>query len=169
MNYLLSGISEDCQKNVIDKLAEKLGFEVAIFVNTYLSKGASFFNGLTSNAPIAGTVITAQAFRSGFGGSNPIWYGRTVAQHFNNAPSGIQVNALTSITSPTLLVFVRPGTIDLSSGGSNGRNLSLLFHEALHGYGGSLGGTTYNDQDLRETFGIGASGNISAYIKQHCF
>lgn len=168
MNYLLSGISEDCQKNVIDKLAQKLGFEVGAFVN-YLRLGATFFNGLTSTAPIAGTVTTTRAFRSGFGGANPLWYGRTVAEHFNNAPSGLQVNAVTSLLSPTLLVFIRPGALDLSQGGDNARNLSLLFHEGLHGYGGSQGGTTYHDQDLRGAFGIGSAGDISAYIKQQCF
>jgi RHS repeat-associated protein len=168
MNYLLSGVSEDCQKNVIDKLAQKLGFEAVAFVN-YLRLGVTFFNGLTSTAAIAGTITSARAFRAGFGGSNPIWYGRTVAEHFNNPPSGLQVNAVTSITSPTLLVFVRPGALELSLGGDNARNLSLLFHEGLHGYGGTQGGTTYHDQDLRDAFGIGSAGDISAYIKQHCF
>jgi hypothetical protein len=161
----LSGkIGKNCQKNVIDKLAQKYGFGLSDFVS-YLGKGANFYNGLTSQAPVAGTITTPQAANAGFG------RGATIASVFNNTSSGLQTNALTSITSPTLLVFLRPNAISRSRGGVNDDNLGLLFHEGLHGYGGTQGGTSYFDQDLTSTFGLKGkdSGSISDHISRNCF
>ena len=155
--------SEDCQENVIDRLTP-LGFNLNDFVS-YLERGAAFYNGTTSQAPAAGTVTTLQAANAGYG------QGATVADVFANNANRRQTNALTSITSRSLLIFIRPGTLNVSQGGNNGDNFGLLFHEALHGYGGSRGGTSFFDADLQDAFGLshGASQNISDYIQEHCF
>lgn len=131
-DYLYSRISEDCQKNVVDKLAANLsgGFDIASF-QQYLTHGAEFYNGLTSDVLVAGNVMPRQPANILYGG------GATVGGVFRSHPG---VNAMTSILSPTLTIFIRPGNdgngipvVDLSNGGNNPRNLSFLFHEALHG------------------------------------
>jgi RHS repeat-associated protein len=164
--YDLGNLSSDCLKHVIQPLTKSLGFNLGAFV-TYLGHGADFYNGLGSNALIAGTVTTAQAANN-----SPFFPGETIAQAFNTISGGQQTVALTSIMSPTLEVFLNPKFINRSNKGVNGQNLALLFHEALHGYGGSLGGTSYFDADLRSAFGLPAgcpSSQISDYIQKHCF
>lgn len=50
--------------------------------------------------------------------------------------------------------------------------MALLFHEALHGFGGTVGGTSYFDADIQAAFGIDvgkASENITKYIRENCF
>jgi hypothetical protein len=79
---------------------------------------------------------------------------------------------MTSIIAPALTTFLRPGNdvngtpvIDPSNGGINARNLSLLFHEALHGL------TRKVDEDLQSALGLpeGPSSNITQYIAENCF
>lgn len=97
--------------------------------------------------------------------------GATVAGVFNDT-SSTKTNAMTSITSLTLLAFLRPGRVSTSKSGVNGGNLALLFHESLHGFGGSLGGSSYFDQDLKSTFGLKSgkgSDDITKHIKKNCF
>jgi hypothetical protein len=131
---------------------------------TYTSYPAQYILGLPEQVSVHdGAFTLISRITNNYDETYPI------AGHFNNAPTGLQVNAMTSITSPTLLIFFRPDTIDLRNGGVNGRNLSLLFHEALHGYGGSLGGTSFFDGDLRRAFNLGQNGDISEHIRKNCF
>jgi len=162
-------ISRRCQEEVIDRLTP-IGFSLDGFVS-YLERGAAFYNGETSQAPIAGTITTQQAANAGFGA------GATVASVFarETVVNGQtrRFEALTSITSPSLLMFFRPGTIDTSRGGNNRSNFGRLFHEGLHGYGGSTGGTSLFDQDLEQAFYGNRRGRPSSdftdYIGQRCF
>src|SRR5438105_13370084 len=55
---LASGVSEDCQKNVIDKL-KGIGFDLNRFIN-FLGNNPQFYNGVTSQALAAGTVSPKQ-------------------------------------------------------------------------------------------------------------
>ncbi len=164
-NFLNLPISENCQKNVMDKLAAAFSnFSASAFARYLLEGGAQFFNGLTSNAPVAGTLLPTQAANAAFG------QGATIAGVFSSHPG---INAMTSITLPTLTIFLRPGNdangnpvIDPSNGGHNARNQSLLFHEGLHGFLGK------GDQDIQNAlFGSsgGASSNITEYIRANCF
>ncbi|MGD9631094.1 MAG: discoidin domain-containing protein [Pyrinomonadaceae bacterium] len=162
---IFNNFSGSCQKNVFDKLKKHFSdFDQSDFVR-YVNNSPSsgLRDGTTSTDPVAGTITGAQA------ATNPPYAGSTtVADYFRNR-TGMQ--AVTSITSPHLLVFFRPSTISLANEGNNRDNLSLLFHEALHGYGGKLGGTSYFDDELQAAFGLssGASENISQYIRRNCF
>jgi len=164
---LLNGqISDDCRKNVVDKLASSFSDfnygEFARFFNTGTS--SSFQDGTTSGAPIAGTITGAQAAAILFPGST------SISDAFASNP-GLQ--ALTSITSSTLSIFLRPGAINTSNNGNNADNKALLFHEAIHGYGGTKGGTSYFDDEVQKAFGLKVdpknTGNITDYIKKQCF
>ena len=163
---LEEGISEKCQKNVIDKLAKSsseggIGFNLSGFIS-YLKQGATYYDGTRSGLSIAGNVVSQQAFNAGLAQNPPIWNGNTVAQHFANTPG---LNALASTTAPTLTIYLGPGAVDSSNSGANSRNQSLLFHEALHGFKGNV------DSDIQNALGLpgGASQNISDYIKGNCF
>lgn len=158
-------ISEKCQKNVIDKLEKYLGFSFKDF-QSFLAKGTEFYDGTKSTATVAGNVTLQLPADVKYG------RGATVASVFNSDDANKQVNALTSITSPTLKAYFRPSSIS----GNSRSAAALLFHEALHGFGGTKGGTSYFDQDIQQAlFGknsekVGeASSNISDYIKKHCF
>ena len=157
--------SEKCQKNVIDKLAASFGFSLNDF-QSFLKKGGEFYDGEKSKVTIAGNVYTKQAGDSKYG------KGATVSGVFNKTSNGTQLNGLTSVNSSTLKIYYRQSAIT----GDEKEDGSLLFHEALHGYGGSLGGTSYFDDEIQEAFfGKGskevgkASSNIKAYIKKYCF
>jgi YD repeat-containing protein len=153
-------ISDDCRGNVIDKLTAN-GFDLSEFVR-YLSGPVEFYNGLTSQAPAAGTVHPQRT-------ANLLWGARaTIADIFNSPTNNRRTIALTSITSSTLLVFFNPTYISTDNGGVNGRNLGLLFHEALHGFGARS--NSFYDQDLMRIFNLsGASNELSSYIQRHCF
>ncbi len=83
------------------------------------------------------------------------------------------MNAVTSVISNQLEIFLRPGNdangnpvVDLANGGVNSRNEGFLFHEALHGFTGAV------DEDLKDALGIpqnSPSSAISAYISSNCF
>ncbi len=156
-------ISEDCQKNVIDRLSNDstLKFDIEKF-RAFIANGAQFYDGTQSNALYAGTITTASAALA-----NGIAAGTTVAQRFANTPG---VNAETSILSSSLVIFFRPNSI---SNSSQSQNMSLLFHEALHGFGGSLGGTSYFDSELqralRLTVDPNNTRNITDHIRNNCF
>jgi RHS repeat-associated protein len=150
---LASGVSEDCKSNVIDKL-KGIGFDLKGFIN-FLGNSPQFYNGLTSQALAAGTVSPKQAADILYGP------GATIADIFKGSGTA-RPNALTSITSPTFLSFLRPDAI----GGGGAGTQSLLFHEGIHGFTGKV------DADIQNALGIAetsVSQNITAYIKRHCF
>jgi hypothetical protein len=160
--------SESCYNNVINPLAVKFGFGVAEFYN-YLNQVATVYDGTSSLAPVAGIVTSTAAANAQYGP------GASIASVFNqirrDSATGprLRTDALTSIITPTFTAFFRPSAID-SSGTSAGltRNAGLLFHEALHGFGGTLGGTSYFDQELKSAFGLTGAGSndISDYISR---
>jgi hypothetical protein len=158
-------ISDKCRENVIDKLSEAFpDFDKGEFVRYLIASGnEGLQDGTTSQARYAGTITTEQA-------ANAAGYGTsTIADVFR---SNRGLNAVTSITAPYFTAFFRPNTIDTSNRGNNSQNKALLFHEALHGYGGTRGGTSYFDSDLQSAFGITVqpvSSNITQYIKDNCF
>jgi RHS repeat-associated protein len=146
--------SGSCQANVLDKFGPDFspGFQ------SYLNQGASFYDGTRSSVPMSTGILGGQAGISYSRSNAP----QTVSGVFR-ANAG--TNAMTSVTTPNLTVYVRPSTIDQSNSGANMRNHSLLFHEALHGY------TRQIDTNLQSTLGlsVGApSGNITAHIAQNC-
>jgi YD repeat-containing protein len=156
LNY--GQFKKDCQEKVLDKLATNISnFNIGDFVR-YLARGWDLYDGTNSQAPIAGTVTVPVAANTLYG------TGATVASAFQ-ANSGL--HAMTSVTSDTFLSFFRPGIIDPSHSGVNNQNLSLLFHEALHGFTGRV------DEDLQEALGLPVdpknSKNITDYIEKHCF
>jgi hypothetical protein len=173
MGVLLDALynpSESCLNKVINPLAEKFGFGVAEFYN-YLNQGAKFYDGTATLAPVAGNVTTPAAANALYGPSASIAsvFGQTRTDPATGAT--LRTDALTSITTPIFTAYFRPSAID-SSGTPAGlaRNAGLLFHEALHGFGGTLGGTSYFDDDLKDAFRlIGAgSDSISEHISKNC-
>ncbi|HXG06307.1 MAG TPA: hypothetical protein VNI77_03160, partial [Nitrososphaera sp.] len=161
-NYLSGGITDDCSQNVIGKLSANLGFDLSAF-KVYLAQGATFYDATRSNIPVAGNVMPRRPADLLYGP------GATIADVFRNSPG---TNAMTSIMTSTLTIFLRPGrdanrtpVVDRSNGGNNSRNLSLLFHEALHGF------TKKVDADIQSSLGLGSgsSSNVTEYIKMHCF
>lgn len=165
-DLLWGNISNRCREKVFGKLSKKFSdFDYGSFARFLNNSGSSGLqDGTTSLDNIAGTVTVPQVAPIMFPGAT------TVADAFR---LNTGLHALTSIVSKFLLVFFRPSTIDMSHNGVNSRNKSLLLHEALHGYGGSLGGFSYFDTELQDAFGITVDGNntenISKYIKDNCF
>jgi hypothetical protein len=154
--------NDECYTQVISRLSAIEGFDVGKFTN-YLRMGGTFYNGTQSQLAVAGNVTSPAAAVAAYG------KGATVATVFRAGAT----NAVTSITAPTLTVFLDPQAI---RGRSAGGLLSFLFHEALHGYGGTLGGTSFFDHDIQVAlFGkdspkVGApSINITKFIEDHCF
>ncbi len=157
LNALTNNVpSQDCQSRVINKVS---GLSWSS-LRSYLLRGAQFFDGTRSTVssaslypPTAGNVFLRL---------NPSR--ATVAQWFSASPG---VNAVTSMVAPRLTVYLRPSTIDPSNAGANARNISLLFHESLHGYGG--GQFAFQDEGLEAAFGLQPpSANISSYIRSNC-
>jgi len=147
-------IPEDCQTNVIAKLDKAFGFDLKKFAN-YLGGRHEFYNGVTSTAPIQGTLSPISIPPD----PTPIW------ARFNRTES--TTDAVTSSISPHLVVFFRPRAIDPSNGGVNVQNLAMLFHEGIHGF------TKKTDEQIQRALDPslvgGASINISKYIADHCF
>lgn len=150
---LAAGVSKDCQKNVIDKL-KSIGFDLNGFIS-FLGNNPQFYNGLTSQAPAAGTVSPKQPADILYGP------GATIADVFKGS-GNTRPNALTSITSPTFLSFFRPNAIDGSGDGPQ----SLLFHEGIHGFTGKVDADIQNALGIKET---PVSQNITDHIRKHCF
>lgn len=153
-------VSPDCKTNVLEKLAAN-GFNLGAFVN-FLSSNYEFYNGVTSHALAAGTIHPERT-------ANILWgAGTTIATIFASTAGSQRTSALTSITSTYFLAFFNPGDISTDTRGINGRNMALLFHEGLHGFGART--NSFYDQDVMSIFGLtGVSGGISDYIQRHCF
>ena len=150
---LASGVSEDCQKNVIDKL-KSIGFDLNGFIS-FLGNNPRFYNGVTSQALAAGTVSPKQPADILYGP------GATIADVFKGS-GNTRPSALTSITSPTFLSFFRPDAISGSGAGTQ----SLIFHEGIHGFTGKVDADVQNALGIKET---PVSQNITDYIRKHCF
>jgi RHS repeat-associated protein len=155
-------MSENCQKNVIDRLARAssqggIGFDLAGFTN-YLKQGATYYDGTISQLTVAGNVASQQVADLLYGP------GATVAGVFASRPG---LNALASITASTFTLFLRPDAVDSSNSGANSRNRGLLFHEGIHGFTGRV------DEDIQSALGITVdrnnTGNITQHIRDNCF
>jgi RHS repeat-associated protein len=150
---LASGVSQGCQENVIDKL-KGIGFNLNGFIN-FLGNNPRFYNGVTSTAPVAGTVSPKQPADLLYGP------GATIADVFKGS-GNTRPNALTSITSATFLSFLRPDAIT----GSGIDTQSLVWHEGIHGFTRKVDADVQNALGIKET---PVSRNITDYIKKHCF
>ena len=91
---LEEGISEDCQKNVLDKIP---GLHVRDFLS-FLNKGANFYNGEASAAPVAGNIGTLAWSNASYG------QGATLSGVFASHPGTM---ALSSMVNGTFTVFLR--------------------------------------------------------------
>lgn len=170
-------ISEDCQKNVIDKLDTLDGFDLDKFID-FLDKGGSFYDGKQSYAPATDYFPDE--------GYSPK---QTVADTWKE---GLSARVSKGSKISTFTVFFDPNAINrgeaksLISGqkvsGIKSDNLAFILHESLHGYGVSIGTfkagkeNPYSDRGLQTLFfgqkseKVGAeSVNITEYIEKHCF
>ena len=170
----LDNLSQDCMDNVVSKLTKGLeGFSLSGF-EAYLSQGIDLQDGTTSQAGPTDVSSGAQA-----GAATLAQYcgAATVSAAFA-CPAGRKgghVDDLTSAKSGQLTVYFRPSTVNMSNDGNNANNMSVLFHEGLHGYGaGEYIDTTIQlalfgpNSLLRRRVGA-PSANINQYIKKHCF
>jgi RHS repeat-associated protein len=145
--------TKSCQDQVIAKIGN--GFSFSGF-QAYIGNGAGFYDGTASSAPISGAIYPSQAGAAFMTGNPGV---TSVADYFRAKPG---LNAMTSMTAPTLTVFLRPSAL-----GSNARNFALVWHEGLHGYGGNRSG--FDDDALMNGFGLsGASVEISRHIQKNC-
>ena len=133
-------------------LAKAFGFDELAFAS-YLGGRHEFYDGPGSfGVPLDGT------FRPSSIPARP----EDVASVFYHTER--QVDALNSQTSPYLLVFFRPSAINTSDP-NGGSNLSLIFHEALHGF------LKKSDDEIQRAldpaFLGGPSVNISDYIRKN--
>lgn len=146
-------ISEDCKKNVRDKIP---GLNVRSFLS-FLNRGANFYDGETSTAPVAGNVGTLAWSNASYG------QGATISGVFTSRPG---IMALSSMVNSTLTIFLRERYVN---GMDANRRAAFLFHEALHGYAQGAG---LFDQELKAAFGIplgDPTSRISDHIQKHCF
>ena len=157
--------SEDCQKNVLDKLS-KIGFNLEKFQD-YLSKGFNAYDGTKSDVLAAGNIRNQKEADSLYG------IGVTVADLFKIevkikviqgkiVRNRTKRNAIASITAEQFTAYFRPSAI---SGGNKGK--ALIFHEALHGFLTKA----RTDPDIQRALDIPETGssNITDYIKKYCF
>ncbi|MGQ0541957.1 MAG: RHS repeat domain-containing protein, partial [Blastocatellia bacterium] len=163
--------SEDCKKNVLDKLKTLTGFSAEAFAN-FLAKGADLYDGEKSTALV-----------SDFD-PNGKWT-ITTAKRFENTP-GLHAFVGIGSNATRLTIFFDPDFIEtkekISSlsgqkvSGLTTSNLAFAFHEALHGFGNSLGSfdennSVFGDTKLKELFGLTGNGSkvISDHIEKNCF
>jgi hypothetical protein len=162
--------SENCRNNVINRLGSLPGFDFAGFVD-YLSRGITAYDGSLSTTPTlsnnGNAAIASWQFTGGIAPPS------RVSSLFSDNPG---VTALTSGNQSTnnLTVYFNSGAV---SGNTQNRNTSLVFHEALHGYGSYInGGTTFgglSDRALLSLFGFDpdrtSSVEITNHIMNNCF
>ena len=165
LRRLSSGqISEDCKKNVLDKLGI-----TASNLASYLSQGLRAFDGTASTGSVNRIASPADL---------PFILGnmsncRTIDCIFAQGTRQ-RVDAVTAFKRGALTIFFNPSSIGTLWGGITGHNLSLLFHESLHGYG-AHNGTPLLDGDLfkkllgREQREGDFTSEITDHIKKYCF
>jgi hypothetical protein len=157
-------ISKACKEKVIDKLNSIPGFSIDKFAD-FLAQGGEFYDGTRSTAK-----------NGDYNG--PHFPDQTIASTF--ATSQPRYDSITSANPNTgFVVFYRPNAIDRNHNGINPGNLSLQFHEGLHGFGNANGllGTgqapgRLTDPGLQMLF-FGKTStdttNISQYLRENCF
>jgi hypothetical protein len=144
------------------KIVNALSAFVFSDYQSYLSAGADFFDGTRSTVPAATTIYPSVAAAS-WQSSNP---GVTTMASLFSAQPGLQ--AITASQGGRLTVYLRPGTMSNSQGGVNSRNIGLVFHEGLHGFGQ---GSAFDDTTLKLQLGLRASApsrQISDKISKNC-
>ncbi len=156
--------SDDCQKNVIDKLS-KLGFKLEDF-QKYLEKGFNVYDIAKSTVSVVGSLFN-QIEAKGYN----LTSADTISETYKDTktPEGniSRTNAVTSISSATFLSYIRPDAL-----GNDNRNRAFMFHEGLHGFLSSIGGKGYTDSDLKSAFSLKETDNtddITKHIKENCF
>jgi hypothetical protein len=164
-------VSEDCKKNVLDKLNTIEGFDLQKFIG-FLQQGGDFYDGEKSNAPVSDydpdngwTISIAKRFEINEGLHAFVGRGSKVSRFtvfFD--PDEIETKEKTSLISGQKV------------SGLTTSNLAFAFHEALHGYGQSIGklqGETppYGDTNLKDVLGLKGEGSkiISDHIEKNCF
>jgi hypothetical protein len=158
--------SEDCQKNVIDKLA-KLGFNLDDF-KKYLEKGYKAYDITNSTISVVGSLFTEEQAKT-----RKLTSANTISETYKNKEnkdaSGKVISytittAVTSIQSDTFLTYLNPLWF-----GDENRNSAWIFHEALHGFLTDAKGRT--DADIQNALGLSEtdSVNITNYIRDNCF
>jgi hypothetical protein len=154
---------ESCNRQVIAKLSTLPGFNLEDF-KAYLMRGTEFYDGTTSRVPIAGNIYAELAAKN-VAKEAGLRENATVADYFNRGGTS-QTNAWAGMNEQKLVVYFRPSAI----GDDARRNFALVFHEALHGYGKSIGRESdYNDPKLLEVLDRrGDSIEITNDIKEHC-
>ncbi|HXE90793.1 MAG TPA: hypothetical protein VNK82_07520 [Terriglobales bacterium] len=164
LDALISKMRNDCvpcQSYVFDKVTDANNFPITQnhFADWLSSPRPGFYDGTRSTGKVVGNLEPWKWY-------NALLDGRTVDRHFALSPTTV---AATCTGRPEgcgpLKTFFRPSAIDLSQGGVNDANLSLLFHEALHG------STGLTDIQLQQAFGCAnQSGdntyNITFYLQQ---
>ena len=163
-------ISEDCQKNVIDKLPKD--FSLKSFSN-YLSRGATFEDGNLSKRLITSVVSKG----NGSPWTSPRTFGPS-AQVWRIFDDLTMFYTADKASATKLTVFYQPQAVSLQNEGANNDNYGTIFHEALHGYGSLLGGgvlakdSPYADDPLGTAL-LGhkpiGSAEISDHISKYCF
>jgi hypothetical protein len=167
-NILKKGdFSEDCQKNVIDKLNKISGFSLEKFIH-FLELGGDFYDGTTSTA-----------LANDYNPDYKYLPTKTVADTFSDKPQTAARTA--SGINTRFTVFFRPSSIETGEkksrltgtkiSGITNDNLAFIFHEGLHGFGHYSKSKVFTDPDLQRAFDLTegvASINISEHIKQNC-
>jgi hypothetical protein len=112
----------------------------------YLENKPRFFNALTSKYCMPTLVLElgeGACFKKSFVKTSP-GYVQRVEDYFATHPAW----AVAGLRTTPLLSFVRPSAVDFASEGKNKGNLTLIFHEALHGITGLA------DLDLQMLLGL---------------
>lgn len=148
-----------CQTYVFSKVVD--ANLKPIFANHFAdwlsSPPARLYDGTKSTGSVAANAFPPSFSRAWLQG------GGSIASQMNLD----QTDAITCAGRPDgcgpLLTFLRPTAINLSNGGVNDDNMSLLFHESLHGI------TGLKDTDLQTAFGCttkGGTHNLTDYVRQ---
>jgi hypothetical protein len=151
--------SKECGE-LLGKLDSLEGFSMEGFVN-YIRKGVQVFDGTTSNRLAATTLVAGYSLMNL----------ETISSLFNRNIGIIAATALDSANK--LTIYVRPGAIDYGIKEVKGYNLSLIFHEALHGYGMFIGKSYgYTDSKIQDALKItigSNTNNITTEMWNKCF
>jgi IPT/TIG domain len=155
--------SVSAQTNVFDKLTQHPGLTTKKFLDYLQQKQPQFYDGTKSSANLTALCQGLTGFNNDMCSLQFALRRKTIAEYFASFQGAL--DAVTVGGSNPLIVFVRPGAIELSGNGDNTDNEALVFHEALHGF------TALSDDAIESDLSLSSANTevIDQYLIAHVF
>jgi hypothetical protein len=155
--------SVSAQTNVFDKLTQQPGLTTKKFLDFLQQKQPQFYDGTKSRANLTALCQGLTGFDNDMCSLQFALRRKTIAEYFASFNGAL--DAVTVGGNNPLIVFFRPGAIELSGNGDNTDNEALVFHEALHGF------TALSDDAIERDLGLSSAVTevIDQYLIAHVF